>query len=57
MTEIIAKKMYYDTINNMNKEEYLEEKKRDNHLSVVDKELQKIKDENSLEYALKKKED
>jgi len=57
MTEVISKKMYYDTINNMNKEEYLEEKKRDNHLSVVDKELQKIKDENSLEYALKKKED
>ena len=57
MTEVISKKMYYDTINNINKEEYLEEKKRDNHLSVVDKELQKIKDENSLEYALKKKED
>lgn len=57
MTEILAKKMYYDTVKNMNEEEYLEEKKRDNHLSVVDKELQKIKDENSLEYALKKKED
>lgn len=57
MTEIISKKMYYDTIKNMNKEEYLEEKKRDDHLSVVDKELQKIRDENSLEYALTKKED
>ena len=53
MEEILVKKMYYDTITNMSKEDYLEEKKQLNKLSTLDKELQKIKDEDNLEYALK----
>ena len=53
MEELLVKKMYYDTILNMNKEEYLEEKRQENNLSTIDKELQKIKDEDNLEYALK----
>ncbi len=53
MEEVLVKKMYYDTITNMNKEEYLEEKKKENELSTLDKELQKIKDEDNLEYAIK----
>ena len=52
MEEILTKKMYYDTIKNMNKEDYLEEKRNINKLSPIDKELQKIKDEDNLEYAL-----
>ncbi len=53
MEEILVKKMYYDTIKNMNKEDYLEEKRKVNSLSALDRELQKIKDEDNLEYALK----
>lgn len=53
MEEILVKKMYYDTITNMSKEDYLEEKRQQNNLSTLDKELQKIKDEDNLEYALK----
>jgi hypothetical protein len=52
MEEILVKKMYYDTIKNMNKEDYLEEKRKVNSLSALDRELQKIKDEDNLEYAL-----
>ena len=52
MEEILVKKLYYDTIKNMNKEDYLEEKRNINKLSPIDKELQKIKDEANLEYAL-----
>ena len=53
MEEILVKKMYYETIMKMNKEDYLEEKRQQNNLSTIDKELQKIKDEDNLEYALK----
>jgi hypothetical protein len=53
MEEILVKKMYYDTIRDMSKEDYLEEKRKINELSVLDKELQKIKDEDNLEYAIK----
>ena len=53
MEELLVKKMYYDTITNMSKEDYLEEKRQQNNLSTIDKELQKIKDEDNLEYALK----
>lgn len=52
MEEILIKKMYYDTIKNMNKEDYFEEKRQINKLSPLEKELQKIKDEDNLEYAL-----
>ena len=53
MEELLVKKMYYDTITNMSKEDYLEEKRQQNNLSTIDKELQKIKDEDNLEYALR----
>lgn len=53
MEELLVKKMYYDTITNMSKEDYLEEKRQEKSLSTIDKELQKIKDEDNLEYALK----
>ena len=48
MTTILVKKIYYTTIKNLNKEEYLEEKKRDKNLSTLDKELLKIKEEKKL---------
>ena len=54
MEEILVKKMYYDTILNMSKEDYLEEKRQQNNLSTIDKELQKIKDEDNIEYAINK---
>ena len=45
MTNILVKKIYYQTIQNMDKTAYLEEKERDKKLSLVDKELLKIKEE------------
>ena len=48
MTDILVKKIYYDTIKNMDKKAYLEEKERDKKLSLVDKELLKIKEEKKL---------
>jgi len=48
MTDILVKKIYYQTVQNMDKFEYLEEKKRDKELSVLDKELLKIKEEKKL---------
>ena len=55
MGDILIKKFYYQTVSQMDKEEYKKEKEKDKNLSVVEKELLKIKDENSLEYALTKK--
>lgn len=48
MTDILVKKIYYDTIKNMDKEEYLKEKERDKELSLVEKELLKIKQEKQI---------
>lgn len=48
MTNILVKRVYYQTIQNMDKFEYLEEKKRDKELSVLDKELLKIKEEKRI---------
>lgn len=48
MTDILVKKIYYDTIKNMDKEEYLKEKERDKELSLVEKELLKIKEEKKI---------
>lgn len=48
MTNILVKKIYYETVKNMNKEDYLAEKERDKHLSIVEKELLKIEDEKKL---------
>jgi len=53
MEEVLVKKMYYDVIKTMNKEDYLEEKRQINQLTPIEKELQKIKDEENLEYAIK----
>lgn len=48
MADILTKKMYYDTIKNMDRKEYELEKQRDKELSVVEKELIKIKDERDI---------
>ena len=48
MTNILVKKIYYQTIQNMDKQAYLEEKERDKELSLVDKELLKIKEEKKI---------
>lgn len=48
MTDILVKKIYYDTIKNMDKEEYFKEKERDKELSLVEKELLKIKQEKQI---------
>lgn len=48
MADIITKKMYYETIKNMDRKEYELEKQRDKELSVVEKELMKIKDERDI---------
>ena len=48
MTDILVKKIYYDTIKNMDKEEYFKEKERDKELSLVEKELLKIKQEKEI---------
>lgn len=48
MIDILVKKIYYDTIKNMDKKAYLEEKERDKEMSVLDKELLKIKEEKKL---------
>jgi len=48
MSDILVKKIYYQTIQNMDKEEYLKEKARDKELSVLDKELLKIKEEKKI---------
>ena len=48
MTNILVKKIYYDTVKNMNKEDYLAEKERDKNLSTIEKELLKIEEEKKL---------
>ena len=48
MTDILVKKIYYDTIKNLDKDTYLKEKERDKELSLVDKELLKIKEEKRI---------
>lgn len=53
MDELLIKKMYYDTIKQMDKEEYFAEKEAEKKLSVFDRELQNIKEEHNLEYAIK----
>ena len=53
MSDILIKKMYYDVITKMDKYEYLEEKKHMSNMSRLDQELQKIKDEQNIEYSLK----
>ena len=54
MSDILIKHLYWKTIKNMDKEEYLLEKKRDKTLSVVERELQSIKDSKDLSYAINK---
>jgi len=53
MSEILVKKMYYDTILNMNKEDYLEEKRQHKKLPIIERELEKINNKTNLDYALK----
>lgn len=53
MEALLVKKFYYDTIERMDKEEYLAEKAEEAKLSSVDKVLKIIHDEDDLEYAIK----
>lgn len=55
MSEILVKKMYYDTILNMNKEDYLEEKRQLKKLPIIERELEKINNKTNLDYAIKDK--
>lgn len=48
MDDILVKHIYYNTIKNMNKDEYLKEKENNDKLSIIDRELKRIKDENNL---------
>jgi len=48
MTDILVKKIYYDSVKNIDKEEYFKEKERDKELSTVEKELLKIKQEKQI---------
>jgi len=48
MDDILVKHMYYNTIKDMNKDEYLKEKDDMTKLSIIDRELKKIKDESDL---------
>ncbi len=48
MTDILVKKIYYNSVKNIDKEEYLKEKERDKELSTVEKELLKIKQEKQI---------
>ena len=48
MADLLTKKLYYDTITRMDRKEYELEKQRDKELSVVEKELMKIKDERDI---------
>ena len=53
MESLLVKKMYYDTIEKMNKDDYLAEKEEEAKLSSVDKALKLISEEDSLEYAIR----
>ena len=48
MTDILVKKIYYNSVKNIDKEEYFKEKERDKELSTVEKELLKIKQEKQI---------
>jgi len=52
MESLLVKKLYYDAVENIDKEEYLQEKAQEENLSFVDKELKKIKEEDDLNYAV-----
>ena len=53
MESLLVKKMYYDTIEKMNKDDYLAEKEEEAKLSSVDKVLKLIEQEDNLEYAIR----
>ncbi len=53
MESLLVRKMYYDTIEKMNKDDYLAEKEEEAKLSSVDKVLKLISEEDNLEYAIR----
>jgi len=56
MSSILIKRMYYNTIRAMNKEEYLLEKKELSEMSLVDKELKLLNQNENLNNFLNNKE-
>ena len=53
MYTLLIKKLYYDTIKNMDKEQYLKEQEELNNMSFIEKEMQIVKDNETLEIYLK----
>jgi hypothetical protein len=53
MESLLVKKMYQDTIMNMDRDEYLAEKEAESKLSSVDKILKVIEEEDNVDYAMK----
>jgi len=52
MYTLLIKKIYYDTIKNINKEDYIKEQEDLNNMSFLEKELQIVKDNETLEIYL-----
>ncbi len=52
MYTLLIKKLYYDTIKNMDKEQYLKEQETLNNMSFLDREMQIVKDNETLEIYL-----
>ena len=52
MYTLLIKKIYYDTIKNINKEDYIREQEELNNMSFLEKELQIVKDNETLEIYL-----
>tara|TARA_Y100000114_G_scaffold57499_1_gene52642 strand:- start:5049 stop:5429 length:381 start_codon:yes stop_codon:yes gene_type:complete len=52
MYTLLIKKMYYDAIKNINKEDYIKEQEELNNMSFLEKELQIVKDNETLEIYL-----
>ena len=54
MESLLVKNLYYNVIEKMNKDDYLKEKQEQENLSLIDKELKKIEEEDNVEYMINK---
>tara|TARA_R110002020_G_scaffold128969_2_gene288995 strand:+ start:590 stop:973 length:384 start_codon:yes stop_codon:yes gene_type:complete len=52
MYTLLIKKIYYDTVKNMDKTQYLKEQQELNSMSFLDREMQIVKDNETLEIYL-----
>jgi hypothetical protein len=52
MYTLLIKKLYYDTIKTMDKDQYLKEQEELNNMSFIEKEMQIVKDNETLEIYL-----